>query len=94
MTSSPLATRRSRLDFAARSLQPTHVRTGTLPGYICINCSERAVIPEAVYRQVVDAASAGPAASAASDRMSMRQPVSRAASRAFCPSFPMASDSW
>jgi hypothetical protein len=35
-----------------------------------------------------------PSAGASSDRMSMRQPVSRAASRAFCPSFPMASDSW
>ncbi len=29
-----------------------------------------------------------------SERMSIRQPVSRAASRAFCPSRPMASDSW
>ncbi len=29
-----------------------------------------------------------------SERMSMRQPVSRAASRAFCPSLPMANDSW
>ena len=29
-----------------------------------------------------------------SGRMSMRQPVSRAARRAFCPSLPMASDSW
>jgi hypothetical protein len=31
---------------------------------------------------------------AASDLMSMRQPVSLAASLAFCPSLPMASDSW
>ena len=30
----------------------------------------------------------------ASDRMSIRQPVSRAASRAFCPSRPIASESW
>src|SRR5690606_30466179 len=30
----------------------------------------------------------------ASLRMSIRHPVSRAASRAFCPSLPMASDSW
>jgi hypothetical protein len=30
----------------------------------------------------------------ASDLMSIRQPVSRAASRAFWPSLPMASDSW
>ena len=29
-----------------------------------------------------------------SGRMSIRQPVSRAASRAFCPSLPIASDSW
>lgn len=29
-----------------------------------------------------------------SGRISMRQPVSRAASLAFCPSLPMASDSW
>ena len=31
---------------------------------------------------------------AASERMSMRQPVSRAASRAFWPSLPIASESW
>jgi len=37
--------------------------------------------------------SAGPL-SPSSERMSMRQPVSFAASRAFCPSLPMASDSW
>ena len=42
-------------------------------------------------------AAAGALASSAtwvSDLMSMRQPVSRAASRAFWPSFPIASDSW
>jgi hypothetical protein len=33
-------------------------------------------------------------AGATSGRMSMRQPVSRAARRAFCPSRPMASESW
>ena len=33
-------------------------------------------------------------AGAASLRMSIRHPVSRAASRAFCPSLPMASESW
>ncbi len=39
---------------------------------------------------------AGPAGLAGplSGRMSMRQPVSRAARRAFCPSRPMAKDSW
>ncbi len=34
------------------------------------------------------------AASAVSARISMRQPVSRAARRTFCPSFPIASESW
>jgi hypothetical protein len=34
------------------------------------------------------------APTAPSERMSIRQPVSRAASRAFWPSLPMASDSW
>ena len=34
------------------------------------------------------------APTAPSERMSMRQPVSRAASRAFWPSLPMASESW
>jgi hypothetical protein len=38
---------------------------------------------------------AGPGTSSAvSDRMSIFQPVSLAASRAFCPSLPIASDSW
>ena len=38
----PAATRRSRLDLAARSLHPTHVRTGKLPG---AGCSDRTTIP-------------------------------------------------
>jgi hypothetical protein len=45
---SPAATRRSRLDFTARSLHPTHDRIGhdrigTEPGF---GCSDSAVIPE------------------------------------------------
>lgn len=41
------------------------------------------------------APAAGPAGSGAvSLRMSMRHPVRRAASRAFCPSLPIASESW
>ena len=40
------------------------------------------------------AVSGPPSAPCASDRMSMRQPVSFAASRAFWPSLPIASDSW
>src|SRR5919112_2690848 len=48
-----------------------------------------------VYRSTPVASTAGPpGACASSERMSMRQPVSRAASRAFCPSLPIASDSW
>src|SRR5215472_9917004 len=45
MTWSPIATRRSRLDFAARSLQPTHVRTGAVPLLTICNCSDRTIIP-------------------------------------------------
>ncbi len=37
---------------------------------------------------------AGWASASVSGRMSMRHPVSRAARRAFCPSLPIASDSW
>ena len=40
------------------------------------------------------AAGGSPGAEAASERMSMRHPVRRAARRAFCPSRPMARDSW
>ena len=40
------------------------------------------------------AAGAGTASRVTSGRMSIRQPVSRAARRAFWPSLPMASDSW
>jgi hypothetical protein len=38
----PATTRRSKLDLAARSLHPTHVRTGKLPG---AGCSDRTTIP-------------------------------------------------
>jgi hypothetical protein len=121
---SPATTRRSKLDFAARALQPTQVRSGFFPVSVS---SARAVIAFLVYRVTVSgvpgevrgtrepraasyASAEAPAALAASpaeargagaeaptapsERMSMRQPVSRAASRAFCPSLPMASESW
>lgn len=39
-------------------------------------------------------ASSAPSVCSVSGRMSMRQPVRRAARRAFCPSLPIASDSW
>ena len=49
----------------------------------------------ALASSAVEARGAGAEApTAPSERMSIRQPVSRAASRAFCPSLPMASDSW
>lgn len=38
--------------------------------------------------------SSAPSVCSVSGRMSMRQPVRRAARRAFCPSLPIASDSW
>jgi len=41
---SPATTRRSRLDFAARPLQPTHVRTGKVPRP-CPGSSDRTVNP-------------------------------------------------
>jgi hypothetical protein len=123
----PATTRRSKLDFAARALHPTQVRTGFFP---VSGSSTRAVIAYLVYRvamsgvpgevrvpgssrprdyasaeasaalapsavSAVEARGAGAEApTAPSERMSIRQPVSRAASRAFCPSLPMASDSW
>jgi hypothetical protein len=43
---------------------------------------------------VTEPPAAAPAPGATSGRMSIRQPVSFAASRAFWPSFPMASESW
>ena len=48
-----------------------------------------------VYPLTGEAAPRDPASGASvSERMSMRQPVSLAASRAFCPSLPMARESW
>ena len=44
--------------------------------------------------RMADGSPAAGAAGSASLWMSIRQPVSRAASRAFCPSLPIASDSW
>ena len=65
-------------------------RGGTLP--------DRRVYSYRVYPTSPPAAAAGggvsPPTGSASDRMSIRQLVSRAASRAFWPSLPIASDSW
>jgi hypothetical protein len=50
--------------------------------------------PSAVGLGAVTAGPSSTIAGLVSDRMSIRQPVRRAASRAFCPSLPMARDSW
>jgi len=62
-------------------------RRGVAPGA----GPQRDVTPPHRY---APAGASGAAAACDSDLMSMRQPVSRAASRAFWPSFPIASDSW
>lgn len=52
-------------------------------------------VHQTVYRVYLPTAESGVTArSPESGRMSIRHPVSRAANRAFCPSLPIASDSW
>jgi hypothetical protein len=117
--SSPAATRRSRLDLTARSLQPTQVRVTGMPAdRLPARCSVRTVIPltslprprtpgtgadhapgagpQAGSTSEAAPAGAEPTADSglASDLMSIRHPVSRAASRTFCPSLPMARENW
>ena len=58
---------------------------------ICDQADSAAVL--VVVELGLMSAAGGPAASV-SGRMSIRQPVNRAASRAFCPSRPIANDSW
>ena len=79
--------------------QPRHRLSGSTPD----TCANRTVcVPRGTGRQVYPpsegpstAAAAGPLpAVPPSGRMSMRHPVSRAASRAFWPSRPIASESW
>ncbi len=79
--------------------QPRHRLSGSTPD---ARANRAACVPRGTGPQVYPL-SVGPSAVAAtgplpavppSGRMSMRQPVSRAASRAFCPSLPMASESW
>jgi hypothetical protein len=63
---------------------------GRVPGYASAAAS-------AAFASAVEGDWRGEGADAVmapSERMSIRQPVSRAASRAFCPSLPMASESW
>ncbi len=68
---------RSSSDRGAAARQPAHVRSGTCPR----------------RTGQAPAGASGVAAAWDSDLMSIRQPVRRAASLAFCPSFPIASDS-
>jgi hypothetical protein len=118
---SPATTRRSKLDFAARALHPTQVRTGFFPvsggsasaviAFLVYSVAKAGAPSEvrvrgmptyapadsAVFASGVDGrcgGAEGRSAGSPSERMSIRQPVSRAASRAFCPSLPIASESW
>lgn len=91
-------TTRSRSDLAARIRQPTQVRTGP-PRRSATSPEPASPAPTApatetlghVYGQS-SVLAADPAGT--SGWMSMRHPVRRAASRAFCPSLPMARESW
>jgi hypothetical protein len=94
------ATMRSKSTDDSLVRQPTQVRVGPVGpvgSVMATEFDERADMP--VYRladRLVDAMISGQAqdgsAGAASLRMSIRHPVSRAANRAFCPSLPMAND--
>ena len=86
-------------DIGYEANQPRHRLSGSTPD----TCANRAVcVPRGTGPQVYPSSEGSSAAAAAgpppavppSGRMSMRHPVSRAASRAFCPSRPMASESW
>jgi hypothetical protein len=86
------ATTRSNSTLAARSRHPTHVRTGVVDEPLVTG---QCTAPDGFSPPASsDPASLTEVASPPSPRMSMRQPVNRAASRAFCPSRPMASESW
>jgi hypothetical protein len=92
-----MTTRNNSL-LVARFRQPMHVRMGTCELSVMVttqnsiaSATESRMAPQG--RPPVRAGQAS-GVGASSDRMSMRQPVRRAARRAFWPSLPMASDSW
>ena len=103
---SPTATTRSRPSADERVRHPTQVRTGagrvgeppteSWAGAECSAAPARSLPGRmlALSRPTPTRVPPDVERGSASLRMSMRQPVSRAASRAFWPSLPMASDSW
>jgi hypothetical protein len=79
---------------------PPHANL-TRSGWFAVNCSVRVgngmrARPARTPRgpELRPPAQASEGSGSVSGRMSIRQPVRRAASRAFCPSLPIASDSW
>lgn len=107
MTPSGMRTTRISSFFGLSCPQPTHIRCGT---FLSLGCCPLAITVtpfrrtpvisgETPYASSVSAYSAAsvsqaPAFAWLSDLMSIFQPVSRAARRAFCPSLPIASESW
>jgi len=92
------ATTRKRFDLLVRSRQPTHVRTGRVE-LIAVKSTAWAYRlanpgPKGPCRAAYTVAGFLISCGGESERMSIRQPVIRAARRAFCPSLPIASESW
>ena len=98
------ATIRSSSTANSRFRQPMHMRTGAVR--ICaagpsrwitaqstVNTGSSEPRPADYSRPAPPGAPGAASAASTSLRMSMRQPVRRAARRAFCPSLPIASDS-
>ena len=98
------ATIRSSSTANSRFRQPMHIRTGVrgcAAGPSRWITAQSTVTTGQFRTSLWDYSRAAPpgepgavSAASASLRMSMRQPVRRAASRAFCPSLPIARDSW
>jgi hypothetical protein len=100
---SPTTTTRNRSDLAARARQPRHIRTGRrrvwMSGVGQPTSAESTRKPQESSAPVCSGMRWRPGlavgvSGAVSGLMSIRQPVSLAASLAFCPSLPIASDSW
>ena len=103
MTTPCCQTSRTSSAFAAVLRHPMQVRTGELTApslarevQACSDASNPPRPPEDAQPRPALAWSgqARAGAGSVSDRMSIRHPVSRAASRAFWPSRPMARESW
>ncbi len=100
------AVTRSNSRLAARSRHPMHVRTGPRGEIVSVRAGEfSSASHQAINstgsrgvgitnRRTPRRARSAQVAGASSEWMSIRQPVRRAARRAFWPSLPIASDSW